>query len=176
MNGTAAAAGSGTALERFSGAFNITNGVATTNNLVAAPKEGSLSAAGSLNLASQALNMHLTAVLAKGTSSAVGGTGVGGFLNTALANNQGELVIPVLVTGTTAHPAFAPDMEAMAKMKINKLLPTTNDPTKLTNGALGSVLGNLMGQSAGQKNQQKNQQQQSPINSLLQELRKKKPH
>ena len=176
LNGTAAAAGSGTALERFSGAFNITNGVATTNNLVAVLKEGSLSAAGSLNLASQALNMHLTAVLAKGTSSAVGGTGVGGFLNTALANNQGELVIPVLVTGTTAHPAFAPDMEAMAKMKINKLLPTTNDPTKLTNGALGSVLGNLMGQSAGQKNQQKKQEPQSPVNSLLQQLRKKKPH
>jgi hypothetical protein len=101
----------------------------------------------------------------------VGGTGVGGFLNTALANNQGELVLPVLVTGTTAHPVFAPDVQAIAKMKLNHLLPTSGDPSKLTNGLAGSVLNGLLDQKTGQ---QKNQNQQNPLNSLFQQLGKKK--
>ena len=53
-----------------------------------------------MNLADQSLNLHVTAVLNKALSQNVGGTKVGGFMNTALANNQGELVIPVIVTGT----------------------------------------------------------------------------
>ncbi len=176
LNGAPAAGSSGTALQKFSGTLNIKDGLATTNNLIATMKEGSLSAIGSLNLANQGLDLHMTAVLAKGTSSAVGGSGIGGFLNTALANNQGELVLPVLVTGTTAHPIFAPDVQAIAKMKINHLLPTTGDPSKLTNGLVGSVLGGVLGQSAGQQQGQKNQKQQSPLDSLFKQLGKKKQH
>jgi len=171
LNGAPAAGGSGTALQKFSGTLDVRNGIATTNNLIATLKEGSLSAIGSLNLVNQGLNLHMTAVLAKSTSSAVGGTGIGGFLNTALANNQGELVVPVLVTGTTAHPVFAPDVEAIAKMKVNHLLPTTSDPSKLNSGIVGSVLGGILGQSS---TQQKNKKQPSPLDSLFKQLGKKK--
>ena len=156
---------SGTALQRLSGSLNVQNGVATTNNLVAAMSEGSLSATGSMDLTSQALNMHVTAVLNSGASTQVGGNGIGGFLNTALANNKGELVLPVIVTGAAAHPVFAPDVQQLAKMKLNHLLPTSGDPTKLTNGLLGAVLG-----KQGNTNQPAN-----PLQSILGGLGKKKP-
>jgi AsmA protein len=168
LNNTPAQSGSGTTLQKLAGTLDVKNGVATTNNLVAAMPEGSLSAKGSLNLVSQAINMQMNAVLASSTSKSVGGTGVGGFLNTALANNQGELVIPVLVTGNMAHPVFAPDVQAMAKMKMSHLLPTSTDPSKLATGVLGSVLGGTAGQQAGKKNSQ----QQNPVGSLLKGLTK----
>ncbi len=173
--------GSGTALRRFSGTLNVVNGVATTNNLVANLDTAALSATGSLNLVNEGIDMHMTAVLNSGASQSVGGTSVGGFLNTALANNKGELVLPVLVTGTMAHPVFAPDVQAIAKMKLSNLLPTTGDPSKLTTGIIGSVLGKkgaggvlngILGQGSTQKGQQ--QQQQNPINSLFNQFGKKK--
>lgn len=177
--------GSSTALSKLSGTFNIKNGVATTNNLVAALAEGSLSANGSLNLADQGVNMHVNAVLASNTSKAVGGTSVGGYLSTALANNKGELVIPAIVTGTLAHPVFMPDVQAIAKMKLSHLLPSTGNPGTLASGILGSALGNKGGAAGGivngilggGKNQQNGQQQQQPNNglgSLLNRLGKKK--
>jgi hypothetical protein len=169
LNSAPAQSASGTTLQKFAGTLNIKNGVATTNNLVAVMPEGSFSGDGSLNLVNQAINMRVNAVLANGTSKAVGGTGVGGFLNTALANKQGELVLPVLVTGSMAHPVFAPDVQAMAKMKLSHLLPTSADPTKLSTGGLASVLGGAVGQQSNQKN---NQQQQNPLHSILKGLKK----
>src|SRR5437763_17121947 len=99
--------------------MNIANGVGTTNDLKPLMDAGSLAAAGSVNLVNETLNMHMTAVLSSGLSQSVGGTQVGGYMNTALANKNGELVVPVIVTGTMAHPTFAPDVQAMAKMKLN---------------------------------------------------------
>ena len=90
--------------------------------------------------------MHVTAVLNKGFSQSVGGTGVGGYLNTALANKNGELVLPVIITGTMSHPMVAPDMQQIAKMKLGGLL----------NGK-GSGLGGLLGRMLGQ-----HQDQQAP--------------
>ncbi|MBV9611046.1 MAG: AsmA family protein [Acidobacteriaceae bacterium] len=176
---------SGTALRRLGGTFNIVNGVAATNNLVAALDAGSLSGVGSINLVNEGLDMHMTAVLSSGASQSVGGSQVGGFLNTALANNKGELVVPVIVTGTMAHPVFSPDVQAIAKMKLNNLLPTSGDPSKLTSGILGSVigkkgaggvLGGLLGQQPASQQGQPNQQpQQKGLGSLLQQFGKKKP-
>ncbi len=178
---TPAQSASGTALKRFSGTFQITNGTAVTNNLVGVLDEGSLSGSGSLNLANEGIDMHVTAVLAAAASQSVGGSGVGGFLNTALANKNGELVLPVLVTGTAEHPVISPDVQALAKMKLNNLLPTSGDPTKLTSGLIGSVvgkqgaggvLGGILGGAKGQQNQQ--QQNQNPLNSILNQFGKKK--
>lgn len=149
-----------TVLKRLAGAFDIRNGVATTNNLAATLDLGSLAAKGSLNLVNEALNMHMTAVLASGISKTVGGTGIGGFLNTALANNKGELVLPVIVTGTMSHPVFAPDVQQIAQMKIKHLLPTAEDP--------GSILGSLLGGSKSGNNTKK----QSPLNSIFKALGK----
>jgi hypothetical protein len=177
-----------TDLKKLSGTFSVQNGVATTNNLVAVLPEGSLSGNGSLNLVNQGMNMHVNAVLASGTSKAVGGTNIGGYLNTALANNKGELVVPVIVTGNMAHPLFAPDVQAIAKMKLNHLLPTTGDPGKLASGILGGALGGKAGgaggiingvlgggggQASGQNNPQ--QQQQDGLGQLLNKFGKKKP-
>src|SRR5437763_4196244 len=86
--------------------------------------------------------MHLTAVLNKGMSQQVGGSQIGGFMNTALANNQGELVMPVIVTGTFQHPQIAPDVQQLAKMKLDNLLPTSKNPGALTSGIVGAILGN----------------------------------
>ena len=108
-------------LLKLTGTFNVRNGLAETNNLQAQIEGGSLGAVGAVNLVNNALNLHLTAVMSKWFSNKVGGTNVGGFMNTALANQQGELVIPVLVTGTFQHPIVAPDLQKVAQMKLQAL-------------------------------------------------------
>ncbi len=168
-----------TNLMQLTGNFNIQNGVANTNNLKAVIDGGTLAAAGNVNLASEAVDMHVTAVLSQAMSKMVGGTGIGGMMNTALANNRGELVIPVLVTGTLSHPTIAPDLQKVAQMKLQNLLPTANNPGQLTTGILGGILGGnrgaqgqpqgglggIIGALGGQQQNQNNQQnrQQQPI-------------
>jgi uncharacterized protein involved in outer membrane biogenesis len=144
-NTALANSGSSTALKELSGTLNFANGVATTNNLKAALDSGSLTADGSVNLVNQDLNMHVTATLA----SAGGQTGGGGILGAVLANNKGELVVPVIVTGNTAHMIFAPDVAAMAKSRLGGLL--------------------------GQKQSPDAKQQANPVNSILNQFLKKKP-
>jgi hypothetical protein len=39
-------------------------------------------------------------------------------MNTALANNQDQLVMPIIVTGTFQHPQVAPDMHGNAALAI----------------------------------------------------------
>src|SRR5262249_21250647 len=126
-----------TNVTQMAGDMVIKNGLATTNNLKAAIDGGSLAAGGAINLVDQSLNMRLTGVLGKDYSQKVGGTQVGGFMSTALANNRGELVIPVIVTGTLAKPNFAPDVEKIAQMKLNNLLPTTGNPSAGILGIMG---------------------------------------
>jgi len=128
-----------TQLVRMTGDFDINNGVARTNNLKAVIDAGSLAARGVVDLAQQKLNLHLTAVLSQDYSQSVGGTSIGGFLNTALANNKGELVIPVLVTGTFQEPVFAPDLEQVARMKLENLVPDISNPAGLTKGIFGQI-------------------------------------
>ena len=188
--GTQAAAQSFTNIVKLSGVFDVTNGLAQTNNLQAVIDGGTLTANGAVDLATQALNMHLTAVLSQAMSQKVGGTSVGGFMNTALANRNGELVIPVIVTGTFQHPSFAPDVEKIAQMKLQNLLPTTGNPGQMTSGIVGAVLGNKGGQQGGlggilgalggqqSKQQQGNQPvanpQQAPPRQAQQPQQKKK--
>jgi len=155
-----------TNLLKLTGTFNVRNGLAETNNLQALIEGGSLGATGAVNLVNNALNLHLTAVLSKWFSNKVGGTNVGGFMNTALANQQGELVIPVLVTGTFQHPIVAPDVQKLAQMKLQHVLPTTANP------ALGQAVGALLGGKNGQKPNLGNilgaiagQQKQTPASS-----------
>ena len=134
-----------TNLLKLTGTFDVRNGLAQTNNLQAQIEGGSLGATGAVNLVNNALNLHLTAVLSKWFSNKVGGTSVGGFMNTALANGKGELVIPVLITGTFQHPIVAPDVQKVAQMKLQHLLPTTGNP------ALGQAVGAVLGGKGGQK-------------------------
>jgi hypothetical protein len=117
-------------------------------------------------------------------------------MNTALANKNGELVIPVIVTGNLNHPIIAPDVEKLAQMKLNNLLPTSGNPGALTSGLSGLLGGKggqqgngvqgLLGALGGQKQQQpangqqqgnaQQQQQQNAVGGIIGGLLgKKKP-
>jgi uncharacterized protein involved in outer membrane biogenesis len=122
-----------TEVTQLSAKFNIKAGVGRTDDLKGVFDAGTMAGAGTISLVDQSLNMNLTVVLSKETSQSVGGNLIGGFLNTALANNRGELIMPVLVTGTLQHPKFAPDAGQIAKMKLQNLMPTADDPKSLEN-------------------------------------------
>jgi AsmA protein len=132
----------------LSGHIVVKNGIAQTNDLAAKLDIGSIAGAGTANLVDNTLNMHLTAVLNSKFSQAVGGTGVGGYMKTALANNQGELAIPILVTGTLQNPKFMPDVQQMTQMKLKGLIPNSSNP----GGAVGGILGGLLGKQQGTTN------------------------
>jgi AsmA protein len=185
--GAAGQSGNETVLKKLAGTLHLKNGIASTNNLVAVLNEGSLSANGAINLVDQGINMRVNAVLGNAVSNTVGGTKIGGFLNTALANNKGELVIPVRVTGSLAKPTFTPDAEAIAQMKLTSLLPTASDPTKLSSSIIGALSGkggaaNALGEILGGRQQKQNGQvkKQQPltpedaVNSILNAIGGKK--
>ena len=190
-----------TNIVKLGGLINIKNGVANTNNLQAVINGGTLGAQGIVDLVTEALNMHVNAVLGRDLSQKVGGTGIGGYLNTGLANKNGELVIPVIVTGTVNKPLIAPDVEKLAQMKLNNLLPTSGNPGALTSGLTGllggkggqqqgspmqGLLGALGGQpqsqaqqqpangQQGNAQQQQQPQQQNPVNDIIGLFGKKK--
>jgi uncharacterized protein involved in outer membrane biogenesis len=157
-----------TAISQMSGTFNIHSGVADTNDMKAVLDIGNMAATGTVNLVSQGLNMHVTAVLNKSFSQSVGGTGVGGYLQTALANKNGELVFPVIITGTMNHPLVAPDVQQIAKMRMNNLLPTAGGLLSGKGGNLGSMVGGALGgQQAQQPGKPATQQQNNPIGGVL---------
>ena len=191
-----------TNLVQLSGNFNVRDGVARTTNLKAVIDGGTLAGSGLINLADQSLDLHVTAVLTKTLSDQVGGNRIGGFMSTALANGQGELVLPVLLRGTFQHPQVAPDVQQIGQMKLKNLLPTAKNPADYTSNLLGAILGgkdkNPPGNAGGSdkngsgatlnalndKEQQpqqnapaagNNQQQQNPLADVLEKvLRKKK--
>jgi AsmA protein len=145
-----------TNISKMTGAILVKNGIAQTNNLQATLDIGNVGAAGTANLVSQTLNMQANAVLSKAFSQQVGAAGVGSFMNAALANSQGELVIPAIITGTFQNPKFAPDVQKIAQMKMKGLMPTADNPL----GAASSILG-------AQKGQQPAAGQQNPVNQIM---------
>src|SRR5262249_20592833 len=154
-----------TNIAQLTGNFDVKNGLAQTNNLKAVIDGGTLAAAGLVNLADQSLNRHVTAVLNKTLSQQVGGTQVGGYLSTALANDQGELVMPMIVTGSFQHPQVAPDLQQIAQMKLKNLLPSSKNPGQLTTGVLGAILGNK--NQGGTNSQPSGGQQKGGIGGIL---------
>src|SRR5215472_4980568 len=125
-----------TNLTQLSGTFNVQDGVATTSDVKAAIDGGALAASGQINLAGQSLNLHVMVVLNKTSSQQAGGTQIGGIMNTALANDQKELVLPVILTGTFEHPQVAPDLQQIAQMKQQNRLPTASKPNEFTSSML----------------------------------------
>ncbi len=146
-----------TTIVKLAGDLGIVNGIASTSDLRLQTEGGSLAAVGFMNFADQTLNLRATAVLDRSTSHQVGGNHIGGFMQTALANGNGELVIPVTVTGTFAHPHLTPDGERMAELRLKSLLPTAASPeralTSIAGGAKqrGNALGNAIGSLFGKK-------------------------
>lgn len=127
-----------TNVSKLTGDFDIKNGVAFTNNLLAQIDNGSLAGKGSVDLANQTIDMQVTAVMSKTFTDLVGGTGVGGYLSTALANTKGELVIPVNVRGSMSSPKVEPDLKRLAQMRLENALPSAANPAQ---GILGVLLG-----------------------------------
>jgi hypothetical protein len=128
-----------TRLIRMNGDFEITNGLARTRNLEAVIEDGSLAAEGTVDLGDQKLDFRLTAVLSEDYSQSVGGIRIAGLMSTVLPNRRGEFVIPIRMTGTLKNPQFAPDLEKIARMKLQNLLPTLGNPDKLSTGILGEI-------------------------------------
>jgi AsmA protein len=155
-----------TNISKMTGNIAVKNGIAQTNDLQAQLDIGNVGIAGTANLPTEALNLRATAVLAQNVSQQVGGQSVGGFMKTALANNQGELVIPALITGTFSNPHFQPDVQQLAQMKLKGLIPNLNNPGSVA-GALQGLLGGA--KNPTQTNQQPGQQQQ-PANAVQQVL------
>ena len=155
-----------TSISRMTGDVTIKNGFAQTNKLLAALDIGNVGVAGTTNLVSEALDLRVTAVLSKDFSQRAGGTAIGGYMSTALANNQGELVIPAIVTGTFESPRFTPDLQKVAQMKLKGLMPNLNNPS----GGVAGILGGLLGQKGGIQSQQppqQEQQQQNPVQQII---------
>jgi AsmA protein len=154
-----------TNISSMTGNIAITSGVAQTSNLLAALDIGNVSATGTVNLVNQALNLGTTAVLSKDFSQRAGGSAVGGYMNTALSNSNGELVIPAIVTGTIANPKFLPDVKKIAQMKLKGLVPSLGNP----GGGVAGILGGFLGQKGGAQTQQQPQaNQQQPATTQQQ--------
>lgn len=165
-----------TTISKMTGNIAVKNGIAETKDLQATLDIGNVGIVGTANLATEALNMRATAVISQNVSQQVGGNSIGGFMKTALANSQGELVIPAIITGTFSNPHFQPDVQQLAQMKLKGLIPNLNNPTSVTS-ALTGLLGGV--KNPGQTTTQQPGQQQSPANAAQQILGglfgKKKP-
>ncbi len=164
-----------TNISKMTGNILVKNGIAQTNDLQASLDIGNIGAAGTANLVDNTLNLRVTAVLSKAASQKVGGNSVGGFMQTALANNQGELVIPALVTGTFSNPRFAPDLQQIAQMRVKGLVPNLNNPASVA-GTLQNLLGGAKNpaQPGASPQDQQQPQQQNPVDQLMGLFGKKK--
>jgi AsmA protein len=158
-----------TSFSSMSGTFDIRNGVANTNDLKGALDVGSLAGSGTINLVSEALSLRITTVLDKSYSQSVGGTSVGGYLNTALANKNGELVLPIMIGGNMGRPIVTPDVQTMAKMKLDNIIPSVGGLLggKGTGGILGSLLGGSQTQQPTQQAAKPAPNQQQQVQDLL---------
>jgi len=157
-----------TTINQMTGSIAIRNGTAETKDTEALLDIGNVGIVGTADLVSQALNLRLAAVLSKEVTQKLGGTAIGGYARTVLANNQGQLVIPADVKGTFQHPQFAPDLQQVAQMKLKGLVPDFNNPTAAVSGLLGNLLGNPEGSQA--RPQQSTPRQNAPVQNPLQQL------
>ena len=112
-----------TSIVDLTGDLKITGGAVRTDNVKMTLEDGSAAATGMMNLADQTLDMRLLITLHKGLSTQVGGSKIGGFMSTAFGNDQGELMVPVVVSGTFAKPRVTPDAARIAQMKLKSLAP-----------------------------------------------------
>jgi AsmA protein len=158
---TARAAQGITNILKMTGHIVVRNGIAQTDDLQAHLDIGTVGAVGSANLVDETLNMRVTAVLSQATSQTVGGQNIGGFMKTALANNQGQLVIPALVTGTFSNPRFAPDIQQLTQMKLKGLIPNLDNPGSIA-GTLQNLLGGTRPSAPAQQQPQASPQSQQP--------------
>jgi uncharacterized protein involved in outer membrane biogenesis len=122
----------------INGDLAISNGVGRTENLKMDLANMTATLTGGMNFADQTLDMKLLSILDRKFSEQVGGNKIGGFMSAALANAQGNLLIPATIKGTFQKPVMAPDASAMAKLKLQSFSP--KDPKQVMDQVEG-VLG-----------------------------------
>jgi uncharacterized protein involved in outer membrane biogenesis len=129
---------------KLAGHIAVANGIARTDDLNAQMAIGNISAVGTGDLATEALNLKLTAVLSKVFADKVGGGNIAGYMKTVFGNAGGEMTIPVLVTGTFKQPRFSPDAQSIVQLQKQKLIPgfqPGQKPQDTVKGILGGLLG-----------------------------------
>jgi len=161
LTGVSKAGQGATNVSSLTGDFNLKNGVASTDNLKAMTDAGTIAATGTASLVDQQLDMKATAVLSKQSSQQVGGGGIGGMLPAAMANKNGEIVMPVLVTGTIPNPKVEPDVNEMAKMRTQGVLAETG-----ASGAMGALTGKTLPGAAASNQQQNGSAPQNVVSGL----------
>jgi uncharacterized protein involved in outer membrane biogenesis len=161
-----------TNLTQVSGNLNILDGVARTTDLKATVDGGTLAANGQVNFAGQSLNLHVMVVLNKTLSQQVGGAQIGGIMNTALINDQKELVLPVVLTGSFDHLQVAPDLEEIAQMKAQNRLPTAGKPNEFTSSMLEGL---AAGKSTNQPGIARSKPSRRPRGTLTAHNTKRRP-
>jgi len=129
---------------KLAGHIAVANGIARTDDLNAQMAIGNVSAVGTGDLATEALNLKLNAVLSKAFADRVGGGNIAGYMKTVFGNAGGEMTIPVLVTGTFKQPRFSPDAQSIVQLQKQKLIPGLQPgqkPQDTVKGILGGLLG-----------------------------------
>lgn len=111
----------GTPVARMGGSLQIRDGIARTDDLRLELAGVTLSGAGMLNLADQSVDLRMTSVLSQEASVRAGGSRIGGWLTTALANPKGELVIPLRISGAYPQLRYLPDAERLAELQLRGL-------------------------------------------------------
>ena len=132
-----------TDIVKLAGHIAVNKGIARTDDLKAQMALGELSAVGTGDLTTESLNVKLSAVLAKSFIDKIGGGRIGGYMRTAFANPAGEMLIPVIVTGTFKRPKFAPDTQRIVEMQKQRLIPgfqPGQKPADTIKGILGGLL------------------------------------
>lgn len=104
--------------------YDINHGLATTRQLVVETSGTTIIGKGTINLATEGLDLHLVPY--------------------ATSANLTALAIPMQVGGTMAHPSVAPDAAAMATGTLNTVLSTPGNVL----GTVGSIAGIGGGQQA----------------------------
>ena len=133
----------------LTGEMRLANGVANTDNLKLDLDNATVSIAGLMNLVDQSINLKLRTLLNKKLAEEVGGSRIGGYLTTAMAGPNGDMTIPSLVTGTFGKPRFLPDTAAMAKLKMQNVLPGLSEAIKGNKDGIKGMIDIFTGKKKG---------------------------
>ena len=133
----------------LTGEMRLANGVANTENLKLDLDNATVSMAGLMNLVDQSINLKLRTLLNKKLAEEVGGSRIGGYLTAAVAGPNGDMTIPSLVTGTFGKPQFLPDTAAIAKLKMQTVLPGLSDAIKGNKDGVKGIIDIFTGKKKG---------------------------
>jgi hypothetical protein len=110
-----------TRVAALTGDFDVTNGMARTDNLKFSIDDGTLAAAGTMDLADQRVDLRIVALLSNELIRRAGASRLGGLLTTALVDERGELIVPILIGGAMSAPRVSPDLQRrLGELKLKR--------------------------------------------------------